>query len=218
MPTTSEEQSQIADALLRVAAAIEQMQTRHDAAQRADRRVRVGFFIATLVILCGMAYLTLSPVDQLLTRVFPPKLASTDPEAAAVRRTEMLAALPDEERLKLQRFEQRLGWVTRYLDVSPEFNAGAAVAHVLADMSRSMDVIPDMATQMVAMNQEMRGMSAKLDALPGMARDVQGMNEKMNALPVLATEVQGMHVQMSVMASGVDSTMGRAGRMMPWNW
>ena len=68
------------------------------------------------------------------------------------------------------------------------------------------------------MNQEMHGMSAKLDALPGMARDVQGMNEKMNALPVLATEVQGMHVQMSVMASGVDSTMGRAGRMMPWNW
>ncbi len=161
MPTTSEEQSQIAEALLRVTAAMEQMQTRHEAARRADRRVRVGLFVATLVILCGMAYLTMSQVDQLLTRVLPPKLASTDPEAAAISRTQMLAALPDEERMKLQRFEQRLDWVSRYLDVSPDFNAGAAVAHVLADMSRSMDVIPSMATQMVAMNQEMRGMSAK---------------------------------------------------------
>jgi len=27
-----------------------------------------------------------------------------------------------------------------------------------------------------------------------------------------------MRGQMAVMAAGVDSTMGRAGRMMPWNW
>jgi hypothetical protein len=44
------------------------------------------------------------------------------------------------------------------------------------------------------------------------------MDRKMDALPVLATEVQGMRGQLAVMAAGVDSTMGRAGRMLPWSW
>jgi hypothetical protein len=35
---------------------------------------------------------------------------------------------------------------------------------------------------------------------------------------VLATEVQQMRGQMAVMAAGMESTMGRAGPMMPWNW
>jgi len=40
----------------------------------------------------------------------------------------------------------------------------------------------------------------------------------MNALPVMAAEMQGMNAKMGIMAAGMDSTMGRAGRMMPWGW
>jgi hypothetical protein len=68
------------------------------------------------------------------------------------------------------------------------------------------------------MNEEISRMNAKVSSLPMMAQDVKGMNAKMDALPILATDVQGMHAQMGVMATGMDSTMGRAGRMMPWNW
>jgi hypothetical protein len=44
------------------------------------------------------------------------------------------------------------------------------------------------------------------------------MNAKMGALPMMATDMQGMHAQISVMAAGMDSTMGRAGRMFPFSW
>ena len=40
----------------------------------------------------------------------------------------------------------------------------------------------------------------------------------MTSLPVLASDVKDMHFYMSIMAKDLDSTMGEAGRMMPWNW
>jgi hypothetical protein len=51
-----------------------------------------------------------------------------------------------------------------------------------------------------------------------MHAEMQVMNGKMNALPFLASEVAGMNAKMGVMAADMDSTMGRAGRMMPWGW
>jgi hypothetical protein len=54
-----------------------------------------------------------------------------------------------------------------------------------------------------------------------MRAEMQVMNAKMNALPVMVSEIQGMNAKMGVVAAGMDSTMGRAGRMlptMPWNW
>jgi hypothetical protein len=79
---------------------------------------------------------------------------------------------------------------------------------VLFDMSRSVEVMPALYRAVAAMADDMRTMNARLAE----------MERKMDALPVLATEVQGMRAQMAVMAAGVDSTMGRAGRMLPWNW
>ena len=68
------------------------------------------------------------------------------------------------------------------------------------------------------MNNELRIMIGKMDALPVLESDVKGMNHHMNALPVLVTEVKAMNFHMSIMSRGMDSTMGEAGRMMPWNW
>lgn len=38
------------------------------------------------------------------------------------------------------------------------------------------------------------------------------------ALPFMANEVTGMNAKMGVMTADMDSTLGRAGRMMPWGW
>ena len=61
-------------------------------------------------------------------------------------------------------------------------------------------------------------MNEKMQSLPVLTTEVQAMNVKMGALPMLATDVQGMHAQISIMAAGMDSTMGRAGRMFPFSW
>ena len=61
-------------------------------------------------------------------------------------------------------------------------------------------------------------MNTKMQALPVLTTEVQAMNTKMGALPMMANDVQGMHAQISIMAAGMDSTMGRAGRMFPFSW
>jgi hypothetical protein len=106
----------------------------------------------------------------------------------------LLAQLPPADRARLEEFEQKVGWLSQYMRSSPQFDAGAAVALFLSSMAKS------------------------IDAMPGMYAEMQAMNAKMNAMPVLANEVAGMNAKMSVIAANMDSTMGRAGRMMPWGW
>lgn len=114
--------------------------------------------------------------------------------APAQTRDQLMAMLPPEDRAKVQEFEQKVSWVSRYTRSSPEFDAGAAIALFLGEIVRSMESVPRMHAEM------------------------QAMNAKMNALPFLANEVAGMNAKMGVMTADMDSTMGRAGRMMPWGW
>ena len=223
MPSSRDEQQQVADALNNLAAAVDHMQLRYDAAQRANRRMRVALFFATLIILGGAIYLTLSPLVDLLPRIAPQRMADVDPEAAEAERQRLIASLPAEERSRIERFEEQIKWVSDYMDVYTDFRPGAAITLFLAKMNDSVQVMPAMYAEVRSMQQEMqsidheiRTMNEKMDALPALANDVQGMNGKMNALPILATEVQGIHAQMAVMSTNMDSTMGRAGRMMPW--
>ncbi len=223
MPTSRDEQQQVADALNNLAAVVDHMQLRYDAAQRANRRMRVALFFATLIILGGAIYLTLSPLVDLLPRIAPQRMADVDPEAAEAERQRLIASLPAEERSRIERFEEQIKWVSDYMDVYTDFRPGAAITLFLAKMNDSVQVMPAMYAEVRSMQQEMqsidheiRTMNEKMDALPALANDVQGMNGKMNALPILATEVQGIHAQMAVMSTNMDSTMGRAGRMMPW--
>lgn len=115
-------------------------------------------------------------------------------KAPAQTRDQLMAILSPEERARLQDFEQRVSWVSRYTRSSPEFDAGAAIALFLGEIVKSMESVPRMHAEM------------------------QAMNAKMNALPFLANEVAGMNAKMGVMTADMDSTMGRAGRMMPWGW
>lgn len=114
--------------------------------------------------------------------------------APAQTRDQLMAMLSPEDRARLQDFEQRVSWVSRYTRASPEFDAGAAIALFLGEIVKSMESVPRMHAEM------------------------QAMNGKMNALPFLANEVAGMNAKMGVMTADMDSTMGRAGRMMPWGW
>jgi hypothetical protein len=126
----------------------------------------------------------------------PVGVATVQTPAAASPQTrdQLMAMLPPEDRARLQEFEQRVSWVSRYTRSSPDFDAGAAIALFLGEIVKSMESVP-------RMNSEM-----------------QAMNAKMNALPFLANEVAGMNAKMGVMTADMDSTMGRAGRMMPWGW
>ncbi len=228
MPASNQDASQVAEALNRLSSAMEQVQASYEASQRANRRLRIA--VLFLLVILGVAtYQALSPLADVLAqlpriveRLRPPVM---DAEAAEARRKELLAMLPPEGRAEVERFEEERKWLSDYLAAHPDFDPGATVALFLFQMAQSVQVMPDMYRKVEvmpeaveSMEREMRTMNIKVNALPVLAGDVQGMNAKMNALPALATEVQAMNVKMSVMAAGMDSTMGRTGRMMPWAW
>ena len=225
MPTSNENPSQVADALNRLSVAMEQLQARYDATERANRRVRIAL-IVVLIILGGATYKVISPVvdqlstlPQMISQVLPRfKRTSLDPEVAATERKRLMEALSPEQLERVEDFEQDLQWLSDYIAAYEDFDPGATIALFLSNMASSVEVMPDLFAEVRAMNDELRTMNGKMDALPVLATDIQGMHAQMGALPVLATEVKGMHFYMSVMARGMDSTMGEAGRMMPWNW
>lgn len=76
---------------------------------------------------------------------------------------------------------------------------GHAVSVILHDIKAMLEVMP-------RMGEDMNRIAATMDQ----------MNVKMNGVPVMAREMQQMNFKMGVMSYGVDSTMGRMGRMMPW--
>jgi len=204
----STDPARTAAAIAGLTAALQGFEARYQASRRAERRLRLGLFLTTLVILGGASLVALDATSDLLAQMTPPRVATSDPAAAAARRERLLVGLPAEERARLQAFEAEIELLREYMEVSPGFDPAAAVALVLFHMSRSVEVMPEIYRVVAAMADDMNTMNARL-------ADIE---QKMDALPVLATEVQAMRGQMAVMAAGVDSTMGRAGRMLPWNW
>ena len=228
MPDPDPQSSEVADALNRLSHAMEQLQSSYASSQRANRRIRLAL-VVVLVLIGGAVYHVTSPILELAEQIpqLIPQLrkAELDPEEAMAERQRLLEKLSSEHQESIQKFEERLNWLASYLDVYPDFSAGAAVSLFLSEMSSSISVMPElyeevrtMNAEVKAMNNELRTMNGKMDALPLLSADVRGMNAQMNALPVLATEVKAMNFHMSVMSRGMDSTMGEAGRMMPWNW
>ncbi len=221
MPASNQEASQVADALLRLSVAMEQMQASYAATQRVNRRVRVALLVV-LIVFGAVAYQAFSPLAEVLAlaprlieQLGPPAMEA---EAAALKRKELLAGLAPEQRAGFEQFEVEHQFLNEYLSAYPDFKPGIMISLFLSQMADSVKVMPDMYEAVRSMEREIGTMNIKVNALPVLATDVQAMNNKMSALPVLANEVQGMNVKMSVMAAGMDSTMGRTGRMMPWSW
>lgn len=208
MSNPTDDQAQTSAAIGELTASLRRFEVRYEAARRSERRLRIGLVFSTLLILGGGIYLGFIATTDFVAQIAPPRVAQIDPEAALERRAQLLASLEPAERARLEQFEAQTALVREYVQVSPEFNAGATVALVLSSMSRSVEVMPALYRVVAAMADDMRAMNARLAE----------MDHKMDALPVLATQVQGMRGEMAIMAASVDSTMGRAGRMLPWNW
>jgi hypothetical protein len=208
MPNPTDDRAQTAAAIAGLTEALQRVEVRFEAARRAERRLRVGLFLSALAILGGAAFLAFDAITDFVAQIAPPPIAHSDPAAAQGRRERLLAGLPAGERARLQQFETQLKLVREYVEVSPHFDAGATVALMLSNMSRSVEVMPKLYAVVDDIANEMRAINGRM----------ADMDRKMDALPVLATEVQGMRGQLAVMAAGVDSTMGRAGRMLPWSW
>lgn len=221
----SEDPSEVANALNRVATALERLSVENAAVHRANRRLRLGLVIVLLGLFGGLGYVAIAPLMRVFDEVLQPKLAAVDPERAAAERQRLLAMLSQDRQARIVSFEQHMDWVRQYLNASADFDAGAAVTYFLADMGSSVSVMPAMYEQVRSMNEEIRridgqiqAMNRKMQSLPVLTTEVQAMNAKMGALPMMANDVQGMHAQISIMAAGMDSTMGRAGRMFPFSW
>jgi hypothetical protein len=160
--------------------------------QRQRRRIRaLGIVLACALAVAG--WLALGPA--------PPALADradgAQAESMSVRelehlRAELIARLPEETQRELRRFEQEVDWLSSYLRTWDRDKAGAVVAIMLFRMAQSMNTMP-------SMEQQMRTMSAQMGALPAIVAELSQINAKMH-----------------VITASMDSTMGRAGRMMPW--
>ncbi|MCP3867703.1 MAG: hypothetical protein GY703_06325, partial [Gammaproteobacteria bacterium] len=153
----------------------------------------------------GGGIIKTTPILELIPQL---RKAELDPEEAMAKRQRLRERLSPEQQASLQHFEEDHDWMARYLEVYPEFSAGATISLRLSQMSNSIKVMPDLYEQV-------RNMSVEVQA---MSHELHTMNRKMDALPVMATDVKNMNFHMSVMSRGMDSTMGEAGRMLPWNW
>ena len=152
---------------------------------------------AALVLAAGLGFVAgLHVATPALAQSQAPAVQTPQPSVSSPvpNRDQLVAMLPAADRARLEEFERKVAWVSQYTRSSPQFDAGAAIALLLSDMAKSMDAVPLMHAEM------------------------QVMNSKMNALPFMANEVAGMNAKMGVMTMDMDSTMGRAGRMMPWGW
>jgi hypothetical protein len=232
MPTLNNESSQVAEALDRLSAAMETLQIRYDAAERAHWQVRIAL-VVVLILLAGATYKVFSPLaaqlgalPQIISQALPGlRTKILSPDAAATERQRLMQALSPEKRARVEAFEKDQQWISDYIAATENFNPGATIALFLSNMSKSVEVMPDlyaelrsMTEEVRIMNREMRTMNDKMSSIPVLATEVQGMHTQMTALPVLSTDVKGMLFYMSIMAKDLDSTMGEAGRMMPWKW
>jgi hypothetical protein len=157
--------------------------------ERHQRRIYAGLALV-LTLSLGATVAGLSGAvaeDKPLGRGSEP--TAMDLEA---RRQDLLATLPADKRRQVEDFAGQVQWLSAFMHASPDFDAGAAVALFLSMMVRD------------------------IGAVPGMYQEMQVMNARMAAVPAMAAELQGINAKMSVITGAMDSTMGRAGRMMPW--
>lgn len=157
--------------------------------QILHRRMRlhmIALLVAALVAIISVA--SARPDATTATAADPPIMVA----AALSERDRLLSALPPAEKARVEAFEAQVKWLSEYMSASPDFNAGAAIALFISNMANDMSAVP-------RMHQEMLTMNARMAALPAMVLEMQAINAKL-----------------AVIASSMDSTMGRTGRMLPW--
>jgi len=160
---------------------------------RGQRRRMRGLAVA-LALLVGVAGWSLLPSFSAAQapKALPDGLAPMSPDQRAGRRAQLIAMLPADKQRELETFERDVSWLIDYMQTWDQGQAGAVVAMMLFRMAESMSTMP-------SMEQQMRTMSGQMGALPAIVAELNAINAKMH-----------------VITGTMDSTMGRAGRMMPW--
>ncbi len=170
----------------------EELRAVRSAAHREGRRLRLmSLTLVTTLALAGWSVQYPFPAAQ----AQPPLQSEPSPltvEERQALREKLLAELPADTRRELDSFQRQVDWVSRYMQTWDPGTAGAVIALMLYRMSKSMDTMP-------SMEQQMRTMSAQ-----------------MSALPAIVAELNQINANMTVITGTMDSTLGRAGRMMPW--
>jgi hypothetical protein len=105
----------------------------------------------------------------------------------------------DLEKAQTWETQKAQAMVEAYRNLEKGFDPGAAIALFLGEMQETLKAMPAMRDDMDAMRIAM-----------------EQMNMKMSAMPVMAGEMQAMSARIGVMTYGIDSTMGRTGRMVPF--
>ena len=164
---------------------------RREADRQRRHRQLMSLALAMIFSLAGWSVHYLFPTAEAQAPL-QPELRQLTAEERAAQREKLQAELPAELRRELGSLERQVNWLTRYMQTWDQGTAGAVVALMLYRMSQSMDTMP-------AMQQQMRTMSAQMAALPAIVVELNQINAKMTGI-----------------AGSMDSTMGRAGRMMPW--
>lgn len=225
MSDSSQQPSDVAEALHDLSKTIVSLQAGYAKIERTNRLLRLGLIGVLLLLVVGLyvgIQQAISPMSHVLAQIANRLNVSTDPEADELHRQQLIEGLTPEQRVHVERFEQQHKWIADYIQANPEFNAGAAIAVFLSDMTNSVRVMPDMLTEIREMKREVKVMSAEVQtmddqmkSIPVISAELQTMNQMMQ---VLTNDVHGMHLQMYQMSEDIDSTMGEAGRMMPWQW
>lgn len=175
-----------------VRALVEELRTARREARRQGRRLAALTLVGGLLL--GALAWSAIPSSSFAQAAQARQTSATvlTPEGRAARRAELLAMLPAEKRGQLESFEREVDWLTGYMQTWDPGAAGPVVALMLFKMAQSMDTMP-------SMEQAMHTMSGQ-----------------MGALPAIVAELSAINAQMHVITASMDSTMGRAGRMMPW--
>lgn len=96
-------------------------------------------------------------------------------------------------------FDQNVERLRADLAAAKQVGGLKSLVVLMNDIKKALQAMPPMAANMETM-----------------AKDMHQMNGKMSAVPAMAAQMQQMNANVAVMTYGVNSTMGRMGRMMPW--
>jgi len=169
----------------------ELQQARAETRHQSNRLRLMALGLGLMMILTGWSgYQALSIAEPQAPN--SPTSASMSAEDRAAQRRELIAMLPEEQRQELEKFTQQAEWLDQYMHTWEPDQAGAMVALMLFRMTKTMDTLPEM------------------------ERNMRIMSGQMAALPAIVGELNQINAKMSVITTNLDSTMGRAGRMMPW--
>jgi hypothetical protein len=196
MQTTSEQLTEMHQTARQLIKTLELTEARHD---RTIRRYRL-LWLGIIALAVAVLYMSIGSGPTAFAQTEPQQgMSAAQPQSSAAKRKALIAQLPEEKRQEIEEFQQRVEWVSQYMQTWDEGQAGAVVALMLSRIGDNMDAVPKM-------HQEMKTMNSLMKSMPIVAVEMQRMNANISLITA----------NMGVMTHNMDSTMGRMGRWAPW--